>query len=102
MFVGETGVACNHHFNPLEKATTFSFLPGTYQFDVFAALIGFRHSVHLCSVELRIPDTVRMLARSEDLGKSCWFDLSPDSNQYHAHIEFRNIRDLSRSFSSDT
>jgi hypothetical protein len=37
LFVGPTGVACDHHFNPRRGSDDFLFLDGQYRIEVFAA-----------------------------------------------------------------
>lgn len=37
LFVGPTGVACDHHFSPRSDSTDFLFLDGRYRVEVFAA-----------------------------------------------------------------
>lgn len=40
LFVLETGVATNHHFNPLDPETMFLFSGGTYSLELVAKLVG--------------------------------------------------------------
>ncbi len=40
VYVGDTGVVCNHHFLLPTDGTRFEFLAGDYQVDVYAALGG--------------------------------------------------------------
>jgi hypothetical protein len=40
LFVGETGVAANHHFLTPADGRSFSFTEGHYRIDVFARLLG--------------------------------------------------------------
>lgn len=40
LYVGESGVVCNHNFLVPSDGTRFDFLPGEYQLDVFASLVG--------------------------------------------------------------
>ena len=37
LFVGPTGVACDHHFNPHSGSHDLLFVPGRYRIEVFAA-----------------------------------------------------------------
>ena len=39
LFVGETGVAANHHFLTPKDGSTFSFTEGNYRLEVFAHLL---------------------------------------------------------------
>jgi len=89
LYVGETGVVCNHHFNPPEDAKDFTFQNGEYLIDVFAAVLGWHDPIHLCSVTLTVPDA----AGNELKQPECayWFDWGPDSKRYHGHLERRKI-----------
>ncbi len=40
LFVGSTGVAADHHFNPRHDAHQFIFASGEYRVEIFAALVG--------------------------------------------------------------
>lgn len=60
IYVGETGVACNHHFLLPEDGTRFEFLAGDYRLDVYAALVGRSASLHLYSVTLTISEQAAM------------------------------------------
>src|SRR5438270_567542 len=40
LFVGESGVASNHHFLLPEDAPRYTFLPGTYVLEIFARILG--------------------------------------------------------------
>src|SRR3989344_4406048 len=40
LFVPETGVATNHHFNPVDAETLFLFSQGSYSLELVAKLVG--------------------------------------------------------------
>jgi hypothetical protein len=40
LFVGQTGVASDHHFNPRRDAEHFIFTDGQYRIEVFAVTVG--------------------------------------------------------------
>ena len=42
LFVGDTGVAANHHFLAPRDGSSFRFTQGRYRLDVFARLLGDR------------------------------------------------------------
>ncbi len=90
LFVGETGVAANHHFNPPNNIDFFPFEPGDYEICIFATLVGHKTQTKLSSIKLTVPEIVRKdLCQAES---AIWFDWAPDSGNYHAHIEKRNMR----------
>lgn len=84
LFVGETGVSTNHHFNPPADVNFFPFVPGDYEIRIFAALVGHDHPSELSTIRL----TIEASARDElkDAATSVFFDWAPDSRKYHAHI----------------
>ncbi len=85
VYVGETGVVCNHHFLLPEDGTRFEFLAGDYQLDVYAALVGRSVSLHLCSVHL----TIDMQAGTQLKDAECgiYFDWGQDAQRYQSHVE---------------
>jgi hypothetical protein len=54
LFVGETGVATNHHFLPPKDGSSFRFTEGRYRIKVFARLLGNRDTTLLFSQTLEI------------------------------------------------
>lgn len=86
LFVGETGVAANHHF--LAPAdSSFHFTEGHYRLDVFARLLGDTKALLLFSQTLDISrETAAALA---DPGAGVYFDWGPDSSSYLPHVEKR-------------
>jgi hypothetical protein len=85
LFVGETGVACNHHFLLPDNGTKFQFLAGEYQIDVFATLVGLSRTHHLSKMNLVIPEQAAVQLQDPECG--IYFDWGPDSNRYHPHVE---------------
>ncbi len=87
LFVGDTGVVCNHHFLLPEDGTKFEFLPGDYQMDVYASLVGDRTTLHLSSTDLSISDKIARQLQDQDCG--VYFDWGPDAKKYHLHVDKR-------------
>ena len=52
LFVGETGVAANHHFLAPGDNNSFQFVEGRYRLDVYAHLLGDQKSTLLFSQAL--------------------------------------------------
>lgn len=87
LFVGEMGVAANHHFLTPEDGNSFQFLPGRYRLRVHARLLGDSKQIILFSQELDIaPDTAESL---KEPGAGLYFDWGPDSSRYLQHVEKR-------------
>jgi hypothetical protein len=87
LFVGETGIAANHHFLTPNDGNSFQFLPGPYRLRVFARLLGDSKQTLLFSQELDIsPETAESL---KEPGVGLYFDWGPDSSRYLEHVERR-------------
>jgi len=87
LFVGETGVAANHHFLTPRDANGFRFSEGRYRLEVFAHLLGDRERISLFSQTLEISAETG-IALSEP-GAGVYFDWGPDSSRYLSHVEKR-------------
>jgi len=85
LYVGENGVACNHHFLLPEDGTRFDFLPGEYKVEVYASRTGSARPVLLRSIGgLVLSDQTARQLRDKESG--VYFDWGPDSQRYHAHV----------------
>lgn len=78
LFVGETGVVADHHFNPPWEVEGFQFLPGNYELRVFAELAGRKKPALLSSITITAPG---LDSRSP---KQVWFEWSPTTRIYSA------------------
>lgn len=87
LFVGETGIAANHHFLAPKDGTNFNFLEGTYRLEVFAHLLGDSQKKLLFSQVLDIGrETATAL---QEQGTGLYFDWGPDSSRYLSHLDKR-------------
>lgn len=84
LFVGETGVVCNHHFLLPADGTQFQFLAGEYQLDVFASLVGSDTPHNLCSIKLTVPEAIAQQLLVPENG--AYFDWGPDSHKYSVNV----------------
>jgi hypothetical protein len=91
LFVGETGVAANHHFLVPNDGSSFRFTPGHYRVDVFAKLLGDRRPILLFSQALEISREIGALLEEPHTG--LYFDWGPDSARYLPHIDKREPGD---------
>jgi hypothetical protein len=85
LFVGETGVAANHHFLTPKDGNSFQFTEGRYKLDVVAHLLGDRTPTPLFSQTLDI--TRKQAAALECRTAGLYFDWGPDSSRYLPHID---------------
>src|SRR5216684_5085506 len=88
LYVGETGIATNHHFLLPEDAQQFQFSSGVYQLEVFARILGERRQRLLFSQPLEVTDNLAKSLEAEDAG--LYFDWGPDSSRYLPHIDRRS------------
>ena len=86
LFVGESGVVCNHHFLLPEDGTQFRFLAGDYRLDVFASVVGWK-TLPLRSIAVSV--TERAATELQDPDYGLYFDWGPDAERYHAHVDKR-------------
>jgi hypothetical protein len=84
LFVGETGVAVNHHFLAPEDASGFVFASGEYNLDVFTHLLGERNPLRLFSQTLVISPEIATATWEQDGG--VLFQWGPDSGRYRAQM----------------
>jgi hypothetical protein len=88
LFVPPTGIAENHHFNPLDDAPDFRFLAGKYVLKVFAEVVAESRPRELCSVDLSVSTDALATPLSDEA--EIWFEWSPNEKQYHARLETRS------------
>lgn len=90
LFVGESGVAANHHFLLPRDESHFKFTEGAYKLEVFVKLLGSYRKTRLFTETLQVSqENARKLA-DPDCG--LYFDWGPDSSRYLAHIDSRGDR----------
>jgi hypothetical protein len=87
LFVGETGVAANHHFLTPRDGNSFRFTEGHYRLDVFARLLGDQEQTRLFSQIIEISRELAAALAEPNTG--VYFDWGPDSSRYLPHVENR-------------
>ncbi|HEY3325942.1 MAG TPA: hypothetical protein VGK14_02090 [Novimethylophilus sp.] len=87
LFIPDTGVATNHHFNPVDAKTLFIFSQGSYSLELMAKLVGRDHLVSLWNVKLEMPAGVfgSTIARET----AVFYSWSPEQRCYVASVEKR-------------
>jgi hypothetical protein len=87
LFVGESGVAVNHHFLLPGDESSFVWASGAYQLNVYARLLGDSAPLLLFSQQLDVsPEAAKELGQSE---AGLYFDWGADSSRYMPHVERR-------------
>jgi len=87
LFVGETGIAANHHFLAPRDNNSFHFTEGQYRLEVFAHLLGDNQKTLLFSQTLEVSREIGALLQEPGMG--LYFDWGPDSSRYLTHVEKR-------------
>jgi hypothetical protein len=83
--VNDAGVTAKHHFNHQKGMADLGFLPGQYELEVRAYVVGIKHSTSLLKVKLGVPDDPRLSNPSPSY--KVWFNWRPENQSYYAHIE---------------
>jgi len=87
LFVGETGVAANHHFLAPRDNNSFQFGEGHYRLNVYAHLLSDRKPTLLFSQALEVSQAIA--EQLKEPGTGLYFDWGPDSSRYLTHVEKR-------------
>ena len=92
LFIGENGVAYNHHFVLPSDGTAFHFLPGEYRVEVFASLVGDINVRKLHSVQVTIPQQYAESLTPPD--GEILFDWLPEAKCYYPQIRHASVGKL--------
>jgi hypothetical protein len=66
LFVGETGVAANHHFLTPRDGNAFQFVQGRYRLEVYAHLLGDKEANLLFRKSSKLFQKLRLNSRSRE------------------------------------
>lgn len=86
LYVGQTGVAVNHHFVLSVHRPDYEFVTGEYTIQVFARLVGESSPITLSEIKVTI-DAERAAALANRAG--VLFELEPESQSYAGHVDER-------------
>ena len=89
LFVGETGVAANHHFLLPHDTGTYRFSKGLYGVELYAHLLGEKGQQLLFKEVLEVTEEFAFDLRDPTNG--LYFDWMPDTSRYVPHLHRRNI-----------
>ncbi len=85
LFVGPTGIACDHHFNP-RRGSDFQYVDGAYRIEIVAVLVGRPQPIKLMEVVFTVDDwNAAQLLQIEDI--SLWLVWNADERGYDQNIE---------------
>jgi hypothetical protein len=92
LFIGQEGVATNHHFLLPTDIGNFEFVAGDYRLEVFGKTVE-QDRVHLLSaIDLVISPAEAADLKKPDHGIN--FDWGPDANRYQTKIEGKPSRSV--------
>jgi hypothetical protein len=84
MNVNDAGVTAKHHFNHQKDMADLGFLPGQYELEVRAYVVGSKPT-SLLKVKLGVPDDPRLSNPTPSY--KVWFNWRPESKSYSTHVE---------------
>lgn len=90
LFVGQEGIATNHHFLTPTDVGSFDFVAGDYVLEVFGKTIGDDAVSLLSTIRLKINANEAAQLRQPDHG--IYFDWGPDAGRYMTKIEGRRAK----------
>jgi hypothetical protein len=90
LFVGQEGIAANHHFLTPTDIRSFDFAAGNYELDVFGKIVGKDTTILLSTIRLSIDAHEAEQLRKPDQG--IYFDWGPDAGRYQKKIEVRRSK----------
>jgi hypothetical protein len=88
LFVGQTGVAYNHHFNPRLGLEDFLFSAGDYEIEVFATTVGKKHPEKLMRLNFTV-DGQQSAEMLQIFDRELWLLWNADTRSYEGHLESR-------------
>jgi hypothetical protein len=92
LFVGQEGIATNHHFLNPADIRGFEFAAGDYVLEVFGKVVGKDETILLSTIQLSIDAHEAEQLRKPDHG--IYFDWGPDAGRYQKKIEERRSKAL--------
>jgi hypothetical protein len=88
LFVGPTGIACDHHFNPHLGSENFIFCDGQYRIEVFAAIVGEKQPTKLMEVAFTV-DGQQAAELIQILDLELYLFWNADTMTYDGHLDRR-------------
>jgi hypothetical protein len=86
LFVGKSGIACNHHFLLPKDEGTYSFQSGEYLLEVFVEAVARRpEKIFTQMLKLGKDQATDMLSKNGGI----YFDWAPNTQSYSSHVDIR-------------
>ena len=93
LFVGEEGVAANHHFLLPRDGTDYLFLAGMYHVAVYVSLVNRSRPFLLGKFSVSLSEEQSAAINKRKAG--VYFDWGPDLRSYQSHVDFHPQKDRS-------
>jgi hypothetical protein len=91
LYIGQTGVAANHHFVLAMNNLSCDFVEGNYTIQVFARVVGKTTPIMLSQIPISLTQE-HVLALSDKCGLfGVFFEVGPDDHGYISHIDKRPL-----------
>ena len=91
LFVGQTGIACDHHFNPNIVVDDFIFGDGEYRIEIFATTVGSTSPTKLMEVSFTV-DGQQAAELIQILDTELYLFWNGDTKTYDGRTERRPIQ----------
>lgn len=93
LFIGQEGIATNHHFLLPSDMAEFRFVAGNYELEIYGRTIGQRknHLLHAASVSITQAEATKLYNSDNGI----YFDWGPDSNCYQTLIKAKTSPPMS-------
>ena len=89
LFVGQTGVTADHHFNPRRDAMEFIFVDGSYHIELFAKIVGVKHPIKLKEIEFTL-DGLQAASLIQILDTELYLYWNPETGLYDIELRRGN------------
>lgn len=90
LFVGQEGIATNHHFLLPTDIRDFEFAAGEYKLQVFGKTVG-QQTTHLLST-IQLSIDAHEAKQLRNLNQGIYFDWGPDAARYQNKIDDRRSK----------
>jgi hypothetical protein len=89
LYVGQMGVAANHHFVLSAHQSAYEFTPGEYTIEIFARLVGKQHPIKLHAVSVYVTEEhASILAQRGGV----LFEIKSDGREYVASAQEKHSK----------
>lgn len=95
LFVGQEGIACDHHFNPRHGSEDFLFHNGDYQVEVYATTVGRKRPWKLMDVAFSV-NSLQAAELIQILNRELYLFWNAETRTYEAQVERPPQQEINR------